>query len=54
MPDQIIPIAKIHAAAMRAARAGQPQCPPEFLFVEHVWHDAYRLAKYELRCEVTA
>lgn len=54
MTNPIIPITTIRAAAMRAARAGQPQCPPEFLFVEHVWREAYRLAQYELRCEVTA
>ena len=54
MNDPIIPIDTIRTAAAAAAQAGKEECPAEFLFVEHVWFEAYRLAQYELRREVTA
>jgi hypothetical protein len=54
MPDQIIPIAKIRAAAEAAASANKPQCPTAFQFVESVWREQYKLAQHELRCKVAA
>lgn len=54
MSNPVILIATIRDAAYKAARSGNPHCPPAFQFVESVWREQYKLAQHELRCAVAA
>lgn len=50
MNEQIIPIAKLKEAAIKAVRSGNMKCPVEFLPYSETWKQECKIAADELDC----